>query len=96
MSAKATGVSFDETSFTVHLDNGSALRVPLDWFPKLRAATPEQRRDVRIAASGAGLHWDQIDEDISVSGLMRDAECHHIEERLKSVEVAVKVDIDEL
>jgi hypothetical protein len=96
MSATAMSVSFDEISFTVHLDNGSALRVPLDWFPKLRAATPEQRRDVRIAASGAGLHWDQIDEDISVSGLMRDAECHHIEERLKSVEVAVKVDIDDL
>jgi hypothetical protein len=48
MSATAMSVSFDEISFTVHLDNGSALRVPLDWFPKLRAAMPEQRRDVRI------------------------------------------------
>jgi hypothetical protein len=84
MSAKATGVSFDETSFTVHLDNGSALRVPLDWSPRLRAATPGQRRDVRISASGTGLHWDQLDEDISVSGLMRDAERRHRDERLTS------------
>ncbi|MFL9959074.1 DUF2442 domain-containing protein [Paraburkholderia nemoris] len=60
------------------------------------AATPEQRRAGRISASGAGLHWDQLDENISVSGLMREAECHHIEERLKSVGIAVKVNIDDL
>lgn len=96
MSAKATDVSFDETSFTVHLDNGSALRVPLDWFPTPRAATPGQRRDVRISASGAGLHWDQLNEDISVSGLMHDAERWHLEERLKSVDRAVKIDPDDL
>jgi hypothetical protein len=84
MSAKATGVSFDETSFTVHLDNGSALRVPLDWSPRLRAATPGQRRDVRISASGAALRWDQLDEDLCVTELMREAERRHRDERLNA------------
>ncbi|WP_268963831.1 DUF2442 domain-containing protein [Paraburkholderia nemoris] len=60
------------------------------------AATPEQRRAVRISASGASLHWDQIDEDLSVDGLVQDAERRHLEERLKTVGISVKVDIDRL
>ncbi|QIE22870.1 DUF2442 domain-containing protein [Caballeronia sp. SBC2] len=96
MSARAIGVSFDETGFTVHLDNGSALRVPLDWFPRLRAATSEQRRDVRISASDAGLHWDQLNEDIGIIGLLRDSDEQLIQARLKSVSRAVKIDLDDL
>ena len=92
----AIEVTVNEDSFIVRLKGGSYLRVPLRWFPKLRATTPEQRTAVRISASGTGLHWDQLGEEISVSGLMRDAECHHIEKRLKSVEIAVKIDIDDL
>jgi hypothetical protein len=49
-----------------------------------------------VSASGAGLHWDQIDEGISVRGLLRDAERRHLQKRLKSVGIAVKVDIDDL
>ena len=89
-------MTVNDDSFTVNLQDGGNLRLPLRRFPKLLAASPEQRRDVRISTSGERLRWDQLDEDISVSGLMRDAECHHIEERLKSVEVAVKVDINDL
>jgi hypothetical protein len=85
-----------EDSFIVRLKDGGNLRVPFQWFPKLLAATFEQRRAVRISASGAGLHWDQLDEDISVSRLMRDAERRYLEERLKSVGIAVKVDINDL
>jgi hypothetical protein len=96
MSAKAIDVSFDETSFTVNLDDGTALRVPLELFPKLRAATPEQRRDVRIFASGAGLHWDQLDEDIGIIGLLRDYNEQLIQARLKSVSRAVKIDLNDL
>ncbi|WP_408303307.1 DUF2442 domain-containing protein [Paraburkholderia dipogonis] len=55
-----------------------------------------KKKAVRISAPGGGLHWDLLDENISVSGLLRNAECHHIEERLKSVGLAVKVDIDKL
>jgi hypothetical protein len=53
-------------------------------FQKLWVATPEQRGDVRISASGAALRWNQLDEDISVSELMRNAERRHRDERLTS------------
>jgi hypothetical protein len=89
-------VSFDESSFTVNLDDGSSLHVPFDWFPKLKAATPVQRSLVRISASGAGLHWDQLHEDISIVGLLRDCDEHLIRARLKSVSPAVKIDLDDL
>jgi hypothetical protein len=80
----AIEVTVNEDSFTVLLKDGGNLRVPLRWFPKLLAATPEQRKAVRISASGADLHWDHLDEDISVSELMRDAERRHRDERLNS------------
>jgi hypothetical protein len=80
----AIEVTVNEDSFIVRLKDGGNLRIPLQWFPKLLAATPEQRRAVRISASGEGLRWDQLDEDISVSGLARDAERRHREETLTS------------
>jgi putative SOS response-associated peptidase YedK len=70
MTPVATDVQFDDTSFTVVLSDGRSLRVPLSGFPRLAAARPEQRSRVRISVSGAGLHWDQLDEDISVAGLL--------------------------
>lgn len=80
----AISVTVSEDDFTVLLNDGTELRVPLRWFPRLLAATPEERRDVRISASGEALRWDQLDEDISVSGLARDAERRHREETLTS------------
>lgn len=44
--------------------------MPLDWFPHLLRASPSQRQDCRIGPSGHGLHWEALDEDISVSGLL--------------------------
>jgi hypothetical protein len=61
-------VRFDEDSFWVDLSDGRVLGVPLSWFPRLPGATPEQREDVRI--SPRGLHWEAIDEDISIAGLL--------------------------
>lgn len=52
----------------VELTDGRALGVPLAWFPKLLKATPAQRDKVEI--SRVGLHWDEIDEDISIAGLL--------------------------
>jgi hypothetical protein len=68
MSISATEVSFDEHTMWVVLDDGRTLGVPLAWFPRLLDATPEQRQSVEI--SPMGLHWDAIDEDISVAGLL--------------------------
>ena len=52
----------------VELSDGRSLGVPLSWFPRLANAAPEQRRDFTI--SPGGLHWDALDEDISVEGLL--------------------------
>ncbi|WP_236721001.1 DUF2442 domain-containing protein [Paraburkholderia phytofirmans] len=71
MTRLATDLLFDDTSFTVVLGDGRRLKIPLRCFPRLAAATPEQRDAFRISASGAGLHWDALDEDISVAGLLR-------------------------
>ncbi len=64
----ATDIRFDDAAMWVSLSDGRVLGVPLDWFPVLKAATPEQRSHFWI--SPAGLHWDDIDEDISVQGLI--------------------------
>jgi len=64
----ASSVRFDSDSMWVSLSDGRVLGVPLAWFPCLLHATPEQRDEVRI--SSRGLHWESIDEDISVAGLL--------------------------
>lgn len=65
---RAIRVRFDEDSFWVELSDGRTLGVPLAWFPRLLNAPPEQREQVRI--SNRGLHWESLDEDISVAGLL--------------------------
>jgi hypothetical protein len=67
-SASATRVRFDEDSMWVSLSDGRTIGVPLAWFPRLLRGTPEQRDQVRIGSRG--LHWDALDEDISVQGLL--------------------------
>ncbi|MEH6714139.1 DUF2442 domain-containing protein [Parasphingorhabdus flavimaris] len=61
-------VRFDENSFWVDLEDGRTLGIPLAWFPRLLHATPRQREQVQLSRSG--LHWEEIDEDISVAGLL--------------------------
>lgn len=68
ISPRATEVRFDEDAMWVELDDGRTLGVPLAWFPRLLHATSDQRTQVRLSA--AGLHWEEIDEDISVAGLL--------------------------
>jgi hypothetical protein len=67
-SAKAIRVHFDEDSMWVELSDGRTIGVPLAWFPRLLRATVEQREQVRFTSRG--LHWDALDEDISISGLL--------------------------
>jgi len=64
----ATAVRFDEYTMWVDLSDGRTLGVPLAWFPRLLNATPAQRGHVEL--SRVGLHWEGIDEDISVAGLL--------------------------
>lgn len=65
---RATKAWCDEDSLWVDLSDGRTLGVPLVWFPRLLKASPAQRASVRL--STRGLHWDDIDEDISVEGLL--------------------------
>lgn len=69
-SARARQVEFDDNRMIVSLADGRVLSVPLEWFPRLQHATEDQRRAVRISRHGHGLHWDQIDEDLTVAGLL--------------------------
>lgn len=54
----------------VRLADGREVSVPLEWFPRLRDATPDQRRRWRLIGGGVGLHWEDVDEDISVESLL--------------------------
>ena len=66
----ATSVSFTKDSLCVALADGRELVVPLEWFPALRDATDVQRQDWRLIGRGIGIHWESIDEDISVESLL--------------------------
>jgi hypothetical protein len=55
----------------VCLSDGREIRVPLEWFPKLRDASPEERQHWRLIGKGIGIHWPDIDEDLSLEGLLR-------------------------
>lgn len=68
MSVSPLSVSFDDASLWVALSGGRTLGVPLAWFPRLLHAAPEARATVTL--SPFGLHWEALDEDISVAGLL--------------------------
>lgn len=68
MATSAKAVRFDDDSIWVNLDDGRVIAVPLAWFPRLLAATPEQRSQFDL--SPCGIHWDGLDEDISIDGLL--------------------------
>lgn len=55
----------------VVLADGRRISVPLEWFPRLMEATPKDRNDWRLIGGGLGIHWEDLDEDVSVESLMR-------------------------
>jgi hypothetical protein len=67
----AVDVCFSEDALIVRLFDGREVSVPLEWFPRLRGATSEQRKDWRLIAGGIGIHWEAVDEDIAVATLLR-------------------------
>jgi hypothetical protein len=70
MSTSAKALRFDDHTMWVEMTDGRTLGIPLAWFPRLLRATPAQRTSYRISPSGEGLHWEALDEDISVPGLI--------------------------
>lgn len=68
--ANATKIWFDNENMWVALADGRQLSIPLLYFPRLLNATPEQRNNYELSGGGTGIHWEEIDEDISVPGLI--------------------------
>ncbi len=66
----ATDATCSNDALHVTLADGREIAVPLAWFPRLRDATPEQRQHWRLIGGGVGLHWPDVDEDISVESLL--------------------------
>jgi hypothetical protein len=66
-------VRCDEHSLIVGLMDGRTISVPLAWYPRLLHATPEQRAHWETCAGGHGIHWPELDEDLSTEGLLRGA-----------------------
>jgi hypothetical protein len=63
-------VHFTEDTLSVNMVDGRTITVPLAWSPRLLHATPEQRQNWQISGGGFGIHWPDIDEDISVEGML--------------------------
>ena len=68
--AVAIDVSCSRDALTVVLDDGRTVSVPLVWFPRLVNATDKQRKGWQFIGGGIGIHWEDIDEDISVASLL--------------------------
>jgi len=70
LSAEATSVEFIGDSIHVVLADGREISAPLEWFPRLRDATDAQRLNWRLIGRGEGVHWPDLDEDVSVNALL--------------------------
>lgn len=70
--AMASDVWFDSDMIHVRLLDGREISAPLEWFPRLRDASDEQRKHWRLIGRGIGIHWEDVDEDISVASLLQD------------------------
>jgi hypothetical protein len=70
---RVVAVEFSDQALSVSLKDGRTITVPLTWYPRLLHATPQQRNHWKIAGSGYGIHWPDIDEDLSTEGMLRGA-----------------------
>ena len=66
----AQSVTITEDTLSVDLSDGRSISVPLAWFPRLLHSTEEERNNWRLVGNGQGIHWEDIDEDISIEGLL--------------------------
>ena len=69
-SAQATGVEVTEDSLIVDLSDGRTVSAPLAWYPRLAHGTPAERANWRLIAHGEGIHWPDLDEDISIESIL--------------------------
>jgi len=69
---RVRNVRFTEDKVYFELRDGREIGVPLDWFPKLKEASPEERKNYYLTGGGTGIHWEGLDEDISIKYLLRE------------------------
>ena len=67
---RASSVCVTESELIVELEDGRTIMAPIGWYPRLAYGTPHERSDFEIMGGGMGIHWPQLDEDISVEGLL--------------------------
>jgi hypothetical protein len=65
----AESISIDEELLTIDFVDGRSISVPLEWYPRLLHGTPQERADWRLIGQGEGIHWPELDEDISVENV---------------------------
>lgn len=70
---RVLAVRIDDSVLSVDLMDGRTISVPLAWYPRLLTASPAQRTHWEVAGGGYGIHWPEIDEDLSTEGLLRGA-----------------------
>ncbi|MGH9651677.1 MAG: DUF2442 domain-containing protein [Terriglobales bacterium] len=70
---RVADVAFDDAAISVRLKDGRTITVPLAWYPRLLNATAEQRSNWKLGGGGYGIHWPDLDEDLSTEGLLRGA-----------------------
>lgn len=70
---RVKNVFFTEETISVNLMDGRTINVPLVWYPRLFNATPAQREKWEVSGGGYGIHWEEIDEDLSTEGMLRGA-----------------------
>ncbi len=68
--ARAEGVTVTADTLTVDLSDGRSISVPVGWYPRLEHGSDKERRRWRLIGQGEGIHWEDLDEDISVAGLL--------------------------
>ena len=81
--ALAQRVATNEEALTVDLADGRTITVPLAWFPRLAYGTPEERANWRLIGGGVGIHWPDLDEDISVESLLAGRRSGETQESLR-------------
>lgn len=80
----AESVKVTEHTLSVDLSDGRTISVPLEWFPRLAKASQQERKNWRFIGKGRGIHWEDLDEDISVEGLLAGRPSGESQESLRS------------
>ena len=78
---RVTDVKFTRDTLRVDLRDGRTITVPLTWYPRLFNATASQRKNWQVAGGGYGIHWPDVDEDLSTEGLLRGAPAPRTEQK---------------